>query len=138
MGLLIWFGEAAPPAPPVVVQGYMPGLSVELDRDDLIEMGFILDHPTKSLLDAGNFLDRATSISWDEDITEWVRSGSTSRGASRELERTEAGTGHLVLDNRDGRFTPFLPSGAYYPDILPLKRIRIRASWGETSVGWGG
>ena len=127
MGLLTLFGSQ-PAAPPV--QGFIPGLRVELDRDDLIEFGFVLDHPTKSLLDSGNTLDRVSAISWDEDITEWVRSGATDRSGQRELERTaEAGTGHLVLDNRDGRFTPFNVSSPYYPDILPLRRIRIRATW---------
>jgi hypothetical protein len=127
MGVILLFGgqPAAPPA-----QGYIPDLRVELDRGDLIEFGFVLDHPVLSLLDSGNTLDRVSAISWDEDITEWVRSGSTDRGGQRELERTaEAGTGHLVLDNRDGRFTPFNVASPYYPDILPLRRIRIRATW---------
>jgi hypothetical protein len=126
VGLIILFGEQ--PTPPAAV-GYIPDLLVEFDRDDLIEYGFILDHPTKSLLDSGNTFDRVTTISWDEDITEYVRSGSVSRGADRELQRTEAGTGHLVLDDRDGRFTPFNVASPYYPDILPLKRIRIQAIW---------
>jgi hypothetical protein len=123
---------AAVPAPtlPESSRPYIPQLVVELDRDDLIEFGFILDDPVKSLLDSGNTLDRVTVISWDEDITEWVRSGSTDRGGQRELERTaEAGTGHMVLDNRDGRFTPFNVNSPYYPDILPLRRIRIQAVW---------
>jgi hypothetical protein len=129
MGLLTLFGGAAPP---VVVQGFIPELLVELDRNDLIEFGFVLDDPIKSKLDAGNTLDRTSAITWDEDITEWVRSGSTNRGGQRELERTaEAGTGNLVLNNRDGRFTPFNVSSPYYPDILPLRRIRIRAMWDD-------
>jgi len=128
VGIILLFGEQ--PAPPSAV-GYMPDLLVEFDRDDLIEFGFILDHPTKSLLDSGNTLDRVTTITWDEDITEFARSGSTARGADRELQRTEAGTGHIVLDNRDGRFTPFNVASPYYPDILPLKRIRIQAIWQE-------
>jgi hypothetical protein len=111
-------------------QSNIPSLSVELDRDDLIEFGFILDDPVKSLLDSGNTLDRVTVLSYEEDITQWVRSGSTDRGGQRELERTaEAGTGHLVLDNRDGRFTPFNVTSPYYPDIIPLRRIRIQATW---------
>jgi len=130
VGLLTLFGGAAPP--PVVVQGYIPGLLVEFDRGDLIEFGFVLDDPQKSLLDAGNTLDRTSVITWDEDIRPWVRSGSTDRGGQRELERTaEAGTGHLVLDNRDKRFTPFFVGSPYHPDIIPLRRMRIRASWDD-------
>lgn len=123
---------------PIVPSGFahMPAAIVELDRDDLIEFGFILDDPVKSLLDSTNTLDRITAISWDEDITPYLRSGSVDRGTSRELERTEAGTGHLVLDNRDGRFTPFKP-GPYFPDIVPMRRIRIQARWPTPAVLWG-
>jgi hypothetical protein len=129
MSLVTLFGgqPVAPPAPP---ERIIPTLRVELDRDNLIEFGFVLDDPVKSKLDSGNTLDRVSAISWDEDITAYVRAGATDRGGQRELERTaEAGTGHLVLNNRDGRFTPFKVTSPYYPDIKPLRRMRIRAEW---------
>jgi hypothetical protein len=38
----------------------------------------------------------------------------------------------VVLDNRDGRFTPFYSPGAYFPNILPMRRIRIIGTWSST------
>jgi hypothetical protein len=129
MSLIILFGEQ--PTPPAAA-GYMPELLVEMDTADFIEYGFILDHPTKSLLDSGNTFDRVTTITWDQDITEYVRSGSTDRGASRELERTETGVGSLGVDNRDGTFTPFNAASPFFPHVLK-KRVRIQAIWAGTT-----
>ncbi|MET7452541.1 hypothetical protein ABZT03_11705 [Streptomyces sp. NPDC005574] len=70
-------------------------------------------------------------------------------GIRDEGSQTQAGTASLQLDNRDGRFTPRNPSGAYYtligrntplrvsvPDGLGGKSYRM---WGEVSEwasGW--
>jgi hypothetical protein len=77
-------------------------------------------------LDLGDPLSTPT---WTADITAYVRSWSTQRGTQRELQRVEAGTASLVLDNRSGRFTPMNTSSPYYPYLLPMRRIRIRATW---------
>ncbi|MGH3429534.1 MAG: hypothetical protein ACRDQZ_18530 [Mycobacteriales bacterium] len=34
-----------------------------------------------------------------------------------------------MLDNRDGRFDPSYTGGAYYPHVIPLVRMRLRATW---------
>jgi hypothetical protein len=73
--------------------------------------------------------DPSTSATWGADITSYVRNFSTTRGVSTELQRTQAGTGTIVLDNQDGRFTPMNSLSPYYPNILPMRRIRIRAVW---------
>lgn len=52
--------------------------------------------------DGGPF---SSSYTWT-DITPWVEGFSVSRGRSYELDRIEAGTLTLDLDNSDGRFTP--------------------------------
>jgi hypothetical protein len=53
-------------------------------------------------LDGGPF---STSYTWT-DITNWVQALKVKRGRSYELDRIEAGTLSLTLDNADGRFTP--------------------------------
>lgn len=40
------------------------------------------------------------------DVSEWVRSISTSRRFSRELTEWDSGTATIVLKNQDGRFSP--------------------------------
>ena len=86
------------------------------------------------------------------DITQWVRDLSISRGRQHELDRTEASTLSLMLDNRDGRFQPWSqanydwnPGGApsiYKPtDLLTIgARIVVTATWAGTTytvfTGW--
>jgi hypothetical protein len=84
----------------------VPGLSIHLDLND-----------------------PSTAATWGADITDYVRGFSVSRGTSTELQRMEAGRGALTLDNRDGRFSPMNSLSPYYPNILPMRRIRIRAIW---------
>lgn len=47
----------------------------------------------------------STSYTWT-DITPWVTGFGTKRGRSYEVDRIEAGSLELTLDNSDGRFTP--------------------------------
>jgi hypothetical protein len=61
------------------------------------------------------------------DVSLYVRSISTNRGRQHELNRFEAGTATIVLDNKDGRFSPFNTSSPYNPNVLPFKQIRVRA-----------
>lgn len=106
-----------------------PTLIVEFDRGGVVD-GYKLDDPA-TVLDTAVLGPVLPTFS--EDISEFARAVSTRRGASRELERVEAGTASLVLDNRDSRFTPFDTDGAYYPDILPMRRIRIFGVWPPAS-----
>ena len=126
--ILLGQGEPAPPAPTGL--SYMLSLLVELDLGDFVG-GAKLDDDETAQLDTA--LLEYTEPLYATDISAYVRSAPTDRGASRELERVEAGTGTVVLDNRDGRFTPYNASSPYYPKILPMRRIRIRATWGAFS-----
>lgn len=105
----------------------MPTLLVEMDLSDLISGAKLDDVPTATLDTAT--LGGPQLPTFPIDITSYVRAASVDRGASNELQRIEAGTASIDLSNRDGRFTPFLATSPYYPNILPMKRIRIRATW---------
>lgn len=68
------------------------------------------------------------------DITDRVRSGSTSRGASRfegVYARAEAGTAEVVLDNLDAALDPTNLDGPYVAagetQVRPMRAWRIRA-----------
>jgi len=76
-------------------------------------------------LDLGNPLTTAT---WTANITSYLRSWSSRRGASTELQKTEAGEAGVTLDNRDGRFTPGSANSPYYPNLLPMRRMRMRTT----------
>jgi hypothetical protein len=104
----------------------LPTLLIELDTNGWL-IGPALDDPLTAQLDTAVL--GPVPPTFDEDISIYFRSGDTHRGAQRELQRVEAGTASLTLDNRDGRFTPFNIASPYYPNVLPMRRIRIRAVW---------
>jgi len=63
------------------------------------------------------------------DITNDVRRILIKRGRQDELDRMEAGTCTIELDNSRGDYWPLNAGGAYSPDMLPGKRINIRATY---------
>ena len=67
------------------------------------------------------------------DISEYVRDFNITRGRTDELSPVSPGTATITLNNRDRRFEPDYASSPYYPYVLPLRRIRIRALWNGTS-----
>lgn len=68
--------------------------------------------------------DPAETPLWT-DVSDRVRALSTSRGRQQELDRYEAGTAAVVLDNRDRALDPANADGPYYPGVLPTRRVRI-------------
>lgn len=71
------------------------------------------------------------------DITRWVRSFSTNRGFDRDVATWRAGSATVILDNRDGRFSPDNLSGPYVTSgvtgIRPWRPIRIRATYNSVT-----
>lgn len=71
-------------------------------------------------------LTALASNTWT-DITNYVVSIDFQRGRQNELGRIEAGTASLVLDNSDRRFDPSYSGSPYYPNVVPMRKIRISA-----------
>lgn len=67
------------------------------------------------------------------DITAYVIAISTRRGRSDALGRIEAGTAQLVLDNSDRRFDPTFAASPYYPNVVPMRKIRVSAVYAATT-----
>lgn len=105
-----------------------PTLLVEMDLGNRFE-GLIWDDPVKGLWDTAKWGPAYVTPTYPENITPYFRGGTIRRGAERELDRIEAGTADIELDNLDGRFTPFLVSSPYYPNLKLRKRIRFRGIW---------
>ena len=61
------------------------------------------------------------------DITHDVQNISIKRGRQTELNRMEAGTARIQLKNFQGNYWPNNAAGLYYPNILPGKKVNIRA-----------
>jgi hypothetical protein len=67
------------------------------------------------------------------DATEDLISGSTNRGKQNELDRYQAGTMTVVLDNDDRTYDPTYAASPLDGYVLPMKRVKLTATWdGET------
>jgi hypothetical protein len=78
------------------------------------------------------------STVWTE-ITSFVRGFQTKRGRSSELDTFQAGTCTMTLSNRDRRFDPNYTTGPYFGNLLPMRRVRIRATYSGTTYNmWSG
>lgn len=69
-----------------------------------------------------------TAWTWT-DVTAYVREFQTNRGRDDETRQFDTGAASIVLDNRDRRFDPSNTSSPYYPNVLPMKRVNIRATY---------
>lgn len=74
------------------------------------------------------------------DVSDYVRGITMRRGRWSETTRlAEVGECIVRLDNRDRRFDPLHTGGPYYPNVVPMKQIRIRATYSATTYGlWRG
>lgn len=61
------------------------------------------------------------------DITDDAEVLTFNRGRQHELDRVDAGTATLTLDNWHGNYNALNTASLYYPDIKPMVSIRIRA-----------
>jgi hypothetical protein len=74
-----------------------------------------------------------SSPTWT-DVTKYVRGEVTvKRGRNYELNKNDAGTASLTLENTDGRFDPLNTSSPYAPYVLPYRQVRITAFDGATT-----
>lgn len=92
----------------------------------------LLDDAVNGLLDTNTL---AGDNTWT-DLTQWLRSGSVARPASRQqgpIYSYQPGTLAAVLNNRDGRFDPDNLGGPYVAagatELTAMTPIRIRAVW---------
>jgi len=63
------------------------------------------------------------------DVSAYVEGFSTRRGRSNEFDTIQAGTVTLTLNNKARLFDPTNTASTYYPNVVPGKQIRIRATW---------
>jgi hypothetical protein len=89
---------------------HMPDVTVEIAFDG----GFRVPMTDWTWTDVSAYVELAEGITIDG-------------GRGDERSTADANTLSLTLDNSDGRFTAGLTTGAYYPDVVLYKPIRVRA-----------
>ena len=70
------------------------------------------------------------------DITNRVTGLSLSRGKNRDLDRFNAGTLSVTVNNEDRAFDPLYTSSPFYGDIVPRRDVRVLAN--STAVQYVG
>jgi hypothetical protein len=75
--------------------------------------------------------------SWTDE-TAFVRSFTMTRGRQQALDVFQPGTATVEVDNSDRRFDPNYSAGPHFGDLLPGRRGRIRATYGNTHLALPG
>lgn len=101
-----------------------PAVKVELSIDlgNLDDTAFKLDDPEKGELDNTIYKLGGPRLF---DITDRLLSTSTTRGKSQALDRIDAGTIDITLDNSDRLFDPLYEAGFYYGQLIPGREVRV-------------
>ncbi len=103
----------------------MPNYKVEIGFDQLTELGnlFLLDDAVKGRLDNTTYTLGGGGF-W-VDVSERLRSITTDRGKSRQLDRFTSGQATIVFNNQDRAFDPTYTLSPFYGEIVPRRNVRI-------------
>ena len=86
-----------------------------------VEIGFASDPLTVDI----------DATTWT-DVTDYVHRVQINRGRQRDTLKIEAGTCTVTFHDPDGRFRPGNTAGAYSPNVVPMKRLRVVATYDAT------
>jgi hypothetical protein len=113
------------PAPVVKVE-----LGLALGNRD--PNGFMLDDPTRGLLDNTSF-----TLGGDRffDITDRLIGATVSRGKNQSLDRIDAGLASITVDNSDRQFDPLFPNGPYFGQLIPRRTVRVSCNAQPVFIG---
>ena len=98
------------------------------DGATFISAAFTLDNSSKGILGIAQLADADDSV----DISSIALQASIRRGRNRILDKFEAGTATIVLQDDNGNFNPSNTNSPYYGKILPLRKITIFADYNGT------
>lgn len=87
---------------------------------------------TSVAFDAG--VNTTNTPTWS-DLTQRMWSLGCDRGRQYELDLNQAGTGQMVLSDRDEFLNPTNPSSPWFPKVLPYRQITVQAMWPPTPFG---
>lgn len=84
--------------------------------------GFILDDPVAGVLDNTEYTLGGTVF---KNITDRMISASVARGKNRDLDRFNAGSLNVVLNNNDRAFDPNYAPSPFAGAIIPRREVRV-------------
>jgi len=92
---------------------------------------FILDNDAMGVLG----VDRLGGLVFN-DVTQYVKGVSTTRGRSRQLDYYNAGVATVSFDNRSREFDPVNEDSSLYPGIEPRGLLRITSAGNPVFYGY--
>jgi hypothetical protein len=98
------------------------------DGATFISTAFTLDNSTKGILGTAQLANADDSV----DVSSISLQASIRRGRNRILDKFEAGTATVILQDDNGNFNPSNTNSPYYGKILPLRKITIFADYNGT------
>jgi len=108
-----------------------PQLGVSIDFTNgaqFITTAFTLDSATKGILGTAQLADADDRV----DISDITLQVAIRRGRNRILDKFEAGTATVVLQDNLGYFNPSNSSSPYFGQLIPLRKIQIFADFNGT------
>jgi hypothetical protein len=105
----------------------LPQLKASIDFTNgpaFVSTAFTLGDTIKGKLGTGQLADADDSA----DISNTILRVGIRRGRNRILDKFEAGSATVVLEDTTGAYNPSNPASPYYGKLVPLRKIRI---WGE-------
>lgn len=106
------------------------GVSVDFANGPAFGNPLVLDDSVSGKLGTGILADVASDTVDISDITLRV---SIRRGRNRILNKFEAGTATVTLEDTNGDWNPLNTSSPYYGKLVPLRKIRIWANYDDGS-----
>jgi hypothetical protein len=97
-------------------------VEIEIDPNSGLQPFFTLDDATYGVLDGVDSILGSLAYA---DVTQHVISIDTNRGASRVLDRFNAGQASVVFDNTTRLFDPLYADSPYSEQLLPRRGIKI-------------
>jgi hypothetical protein len=79
-----------------------------------------------------HFTARLSGVGVWVNVTTDVKAASTNTGRQYELNRMEAGTSTVALNDLQRRYDPANSNSPFSPNIIPLRKMRLRATKGST------
>lgn len=105
-----------------------PQLGVSIDFSNgpgFVSTAFTLDDAVKGILGTGQLAEFDSNV----DISPDVLRVSIRRGRNRLLNKFEAGTAIVEVKDDTGNWNPANTNSAYYPNLVPLRKIQIYADY---------
>lgn len=96
-----------------------------------VEIGFTAGAGVFRLDSAASTLDGTMTLDGPDvgtvwtDVTADVQAIDITHGRQTDLARYEAARAAVILNNESGNYSPENTAGAYYPNVRPMKTIRI-------------